>query len=204
MWKYDINSSLEIKQEGKKYIILWQHPLTGEFRKCEAEPYQLLALKIVSDDLDIKELSVEEGVHPQYFYKILLAAERDGLLIKKESLIKRGDTVFENAWFPSDIYKVADVFVLQWHITNRCNYSCLHCYNDLSVPELTLDQAFYILDSFYDFCNLMGVHGQISFTGGNPFLYPYFFDVYYKAFTLGFSLAILGNPVEEDELKKVG
>ena len=45
--------------------------------------------------------------------------------------------------------------------------------------------------------------GAISFTGGNPFLYPRFTELYRAASERGFILAILGNPVPREALEKI-
>ncbi len=45
--------------------------------------------------------------------------------------------------------------------------------------------------------------GQVSFTGGNPFLHPNFFDFYRAAAQLGFGSIILGNPVAEAKLEEL-
>lgn len=51
-----------------------------------------------------------------------------------------------------------------------------------------------------EFCLQHYVYGQISFSGGNPFLHPNFFELYRAAGERNLSPAILGNPVSEDQL----
>jgi selenobiotic family peptide radical SAM maturase len=65
------------------------------------------------------------------------------------------------------------------------------------------DTAIAILDDFYDFCQQMHVKGQVTFTGGNPMLYPHFFDVYQAAFDRGFGMAILGNPTPIEQVERL-
>jgi len=68
-------------------------------------------------------------------------------------------------------------FVFQWHITHRCNLRCQHCYQedynkDLGKEELT--------DIFYKILEYVSEHnyiGHINFTGGEPLLSSYFFDL---------------------------
>jgi radical SAM protein with 4Fe4S-binding SPASM domain len=65
-----------------------------------------------------------------------------------------------------------DIFYVQWHITDACNLRCRHCYqntysnkNDLSLIELK-SIAGEILSTFSEW----GKKGDISITGGEPFL----------------------------------
>jgi selenobiotic family peptide radical SAM maturase len=68
---------------------------------------------------------------------------------------------------------------------------------------MALDTARAILDDFYDFCRRMHVRGQVTFTGGNPLLYPHFDDVYRTASQFGFGIAILGNPTPIDRIREL-
>jgi radical SAM protein with 4Fe4S-binding SPASM domain len=63
------------------------------------------------------------------------------------------------------------VFILQMHITDRCNLRCTHCYqNDLKSSEVTADQIVRIVDQFCALCQQLGRKGQLTFTGGEPFV----------------------------------
>ena len=95
------------------------------------------------------------------------------------------------------------VFTLQWHITQACDLHCRHCYDRSSRTSLSLKQSLKVLEDLKAFCRTMSVKGHISFTGGNPFLYPHFFEVYQEANEKGFSTAILGNPVSRKEIEKM-
>jgi selenobiotic family peptide radical SAM maturase len=53
------------------------------------------------------------------------------------------------------------------------------------------------------FCRERFVRGQVSFTGGNPFLSPDFDALYETATELGLAAAILGNPVPRERLERV-
>jgi hypothetical protein len=53
------------------------------------------------------------------------------------------------------------------------------------------------------FCRERFVRGQVSFTGGNPFLSPDFDALYETAAELGLAAAILGNPVPRERLERV-
>lgn len=103
-------------------------------------------------------------------------------------------------------------FHLQWHITERCNLNCSHCYQD---PELMSEEASFenlvcILDNFVDLIkkwNLPKRAVRVSITGGEPLIRNNFFDFLekvesYKEF---FKYGILTNGVliNEEKLEKI-
>ena len=78
---------------------------------------------------------------------------------------------------------VPDRLVLQWHIADRCNLRCVHCYQeDISISEPSWDQLVHILEQYKQILNywwrVIGkrVSGHINITGGEPFLRRDFFD----------------------------
>jgi selenobiotic family peptide radical SAM maturase len=91
-------------------------------------------------------------------------------------------------------------FTLQWHLTNACPEACRHCYDRSTPSPLSLTQALDVLRQLQSFCARHDVGGGVCFTGGDPFLYPHFFDVYRAAVDRGFDVSILGNPVPADAL----
>jgi selenobiotic family peptide radical SAM maturase len=93
-------------------------------------------------------------------------------------------------------YLSTDCFTIQWHITNECDYHCLHCYNRDRGRRVTMEEGMSILDGLADFCRERNAAGQVSFTGGNPFLHPDFFALYREASLRGFTTIVLGNPVD--------
>lgn len=61
-------------------------------------------------------------------------------------------------------------FVIQWHITGRCNLRCKHCYMAEYNKDLESNQLvtiFYQIKEFLDGNNFIG---HINFTGGEPFI----------------------------------
>ena len=97
----------------------------------------------------------------------------------------------------------ADKFTLQWHLTHACDLHCLHCYDRSKLAGPKLHQAMAVLDELERFCEAHEVRGNVCLSGGNPFLYKGFFDVYASAAERGFGLSILGNPVGEEELDRL-
>lgn len=70
-------------------------------------------------------------------------------------------------------------FYFQWHITNLCNFSCLHCYqsdfskkDDLDFPGLKK-----VADNFLNVLKKWDKRAIINLTGGEPFLKPELFEL---------------------------
>jgi MoaA/NifB/PqqE/SkfB family radical SAM enzyme len=62
-------------------------------------------------------------------------------------------------------------FYFQWHITERCNRSCTHCYqNGRPAAELPLDKLLEIAGKMDEASAKWGRMGTISLTGGEPFI----------------------------------
>ncbi|MDD5146034.1 MAG: radical SAM protein [Candidatus Pacebacteria bacterium] len=64
-------------------------------------------------------------------------------------------------------------FIFQWHITERCNWRCRHCYQEhTKMPkDLTLDQLFHIFDQFLFLIKKWQLSPQkttLSIAGGEP------------------------------------
>jgi radical SAM protein with 4Fe4S-binding SPASM domain len=93
--------------------------------------------------------------------------------------------------------------LLQWHITERCNLRCTHCYQDAySGKELGLRDLLRILEQFKDFLQFWRseqsqpqMRGHITITGGEPFVRRGFLDLLevFAANRQHFSFAILTN-----------
>ncbi len=68
--------------------------------------------------------------------------------------------------------------LLQWHVTERCNFRCAHCYQEgYAGEELPLDGLLSLLEQFSDLLarrrrDLPGLpyRGRLTLTGGEPFV----------------------------------
>ncbi len=100
-------------------------------------------------------------------------------------------------------FNAAQVFSLQWHLTQACDLHCRHCYDRTARTIPSLTQGLEVLRQLQDFCQKRRVAGQVSFTGGNPFLHPNFFEFYRAAADLGFGTVVLGNPVADEKLEQL-
>ena len=63
-------------------------------------------------------------------------------------------------------------FILQFHITERCNLRCKHCYQEDKYlnQEMTLEQKKNVIDMFGKAAKAWAVKGIINFTGGEPLI----------------------------------
>ena len=78
-------------------------------------------------------------------------------------------------------------FHFQWHITERCNLRCKHCYQDPSFlkQEVSTRELFKILEDFIKQIktwDLPKERVRISFTGGEPFIRKDFFKLLEKCY----------------------
>jgi radical SAM protein with 4Fe4S-binding SPASM domain len=93
--------------------------------------------------------------------------------------------------------------LLQWHVTERCNLRCAHCYQEgYSGEELRFQDLLKVLDQYKELlarwrcaAKRHKVSGHITVTGGEPFVrrdFPDLLDVF-AANRKHFSFAILTN-----------
>jgi radical SAM/SPASM domain protein of ACGX system len=99
---------------------------------------------------------------------------------------------------------MAGSFGLQWHITNRCDQRCKHCYIfnsgiPVGIRESDINEARYILDDFARFCTKVDKTPNISLTGGDPILSPFFWTIVEMIHDMGIKFCILGNPFHVNE-----
>lgn len=67
--------------------------------------------------------------------------------------------------------------LLQWHVTERCNLDCAHCYQERDPGlERPFEDLLKVLDQFIVLLDRIGPQsrGHITLTGGEPFLRPDF------------------------------
>jgi selenobiotic family peptide radical SAM maturase len=105
----------------------------------------------------------------------------------------------ERWWFG----RTCRTFTLQWHLTNDCAARCRHCYDrsDRSAP--TLAQALAVIDSLLAFCRRERVAPRLSLSGGDPLLYPHFWDLYAAVAAARIPSAILGNPLPAESIARL-
>ena len=86
-----------------------------------------------------------------------------------------------------------DEFYFQWHITEKCNMRCNHCYqaNYNSKNEMSLHELKGVADEISRTLNKWKKKGRIALTGGEPLISP-------KLFPLAKHLE------KSDEIEKIG
>jgi len=88
-------------------------------------------------------------------------------------------------------------FGFQWHITNRCNLRCTHCYQEdySGSNELDIDGLKQIADEIIRTLAKWGKTGDIAVTGGEPLLKEEVFPLinYLESFDEISSVDILSN-----------
>lgn len=94
-------------------------------------------------------------------------------------------------------------FHVQFHITNRCNLKCKHCYegNIDNYTDWDFDEFVSAIEKLWDCFEKWGVKGEISLIGGEPTLHPRFYDIVNYLNSRGdvFGISILTNGVNIDE-----
>lgn len=90
-------------------------------------------------------------------------------------------------------------FGMQWHITDRCDQRCKHCYiyqgkEKDYICELPLDTLEKILDNFIESCKLMECDPVLTITGGDPLLYSKVWEFLEIVKSKNVPFSILGNP----------
>ncbi|MFC1884744.1 thio(seleno)oxazole modification radical SAM maturase SbtM [Thermodesulfobacteriota bacterium] len=188
---------------GGEMVLVWRHPETGSIRVQEAFEEDLLALKMLIENIDADEIAAAGGVPIGAVDMAVDRAVDKGLILRPESRIRRDTSIISVEPAGDQRENSAEVFTLQWHVTQACDLHCKHCYDRSDRSPLKMDQALKILDDFRAFCRSRYVHGQVSFSGGNPLLYPNFTDLYRATSERGMGIAILGNPATRVQLEKL-
>lgn len=90
-------------------------------------------------------------------------------------------------------------FFIQWHVTERCNLKCRHCYQNEALPEMTCSQ---ICDGISNICAAIeswieeyniDISPVIHFTGGEPLIRRDIFQINRHAQNSGLSVSFMSN-----------
>ena len=187
-------------EAGEEHVLVREMPLTGKICLSAATEEDLLVLKMVGERIGAGTVAALGSLPVRAVYDALDRAGAKGLVISPPTEITREATFMADG---TRAYMGAHVFTLQWHLTQRCDLACRHCYDRTDRQELPLERSLGILDDFGRFCETKHVRGAVTFTGGNPFLYPRFAALYKAAVDRGFAVAILGNPTERAVLEEL-
>ncbi len=91
-------------------------------------------------------------------------------------------------------------FIIQWHLTEKCNLKCRHCYQEgKHVEEMTLPEIKRVVRDLTETIRAWQDRYQLEFspsfniTGGEPFLREDFFEILETLAETGFDLYVLSN-----------
>ena len=190
-------------EPGEEFVLVWRDPKARQPRVEVASNEDLLILKMVVEELK-PEIVAAEGELPVGAVDAAIdrAAAR-GIVLQPQSRIRRDPNSFLIREDTDESFLSSPTFALQWHITQACDLHCKHCYDRSSRSPLKLEKAIGILDDLRSFCQSRHVRGHVSFTGGNPLLYPHFSDLYCAAAERDFAIAILGNPAPGERIEEL-
>jgi selenobiotic family peptide radical SAM maturase len=204
-WKYlpeFLSDRYVIPKPGEDYVLVLVRPGAKHPEVRKAGASDLLALKLVVEDIDSRKAAFQGNVSVGAIDELLYRAVQRGLIIVPPSRIRRTED-FPKGDIKDPEFFSSPTFTLQWHITQTCDLNCRHCYDRSDRHKMTLKQAIRVLDDFYDFCQAHHVFGQVSFSGGNPLLYPHFDRIYRETADRGFMIAVLGNPMHRGPIEKM-
>lgn len=98
---------------------------------------------------------------------------------------------------------------MNWMITGRCNYNCLHCFNAKDNAPLQSEWSLEEANKLLDEAQKCGING-FTVTGGEPMAHKHFFEILRGIYDRGmyvFELNTNGfyiNQAALDEMKEIG
>ncbi len=197
----EISHSTPIREE--EFILIWRDPATASIKTETATSEDLLVLKIAAEGIEPETVADKGNIPETAVTAALDRAVGRGILLKPRSLIRRDPSSLYISHQIDERFISAELFTLQWHITQACDLHCKHCYDRSERSPLKMKDALKILDDLYSFCKSRNVRGHVSFSGGNPLIYPRFSEIYRAASERGFSIAILGNPSSYQKISEL-
>ncbi len=103
-------------------------------------------------------------------------------------------------------------FFIQWHLTERCNLRCRHCYQEATpTKDMNADQVKQEIDGAADMFKAweeeqdISVSPSIHFTGGEPLIHLGLWSILAHAAAKGFRTALLSNGtlITEENANKI-
>lgn len=184
-------------------MLVWFDPASGRSRAQPADQRTLTALKIVSEEQPMGSTALEYKVNLAELHRAVDQSASRGLILSPRTRLGRDPEIFQPHAKSFERFMHPRVFTLQWHITQACDLNCKHCYDRSSRSPMPLESAFYVLDELEKFCTGNNVRAKVTFTGGNPLLYPHFDQLYLETVKRGFPVNILGNPASRQRLEQL-
>lgn len=90
---------------------------------------------------------------------------------------------------------IKNFLTIQWHVTEKCNNQCRHCYMTREKKELSCEEMLKILKNIDDFEKKWNFEiRNYIITGGDPFLYDNIEFLFKELKKRNKNITILGNP----------
>ncbi|MGN0813049.1 MAG: radical SAM protein [Candidatus Coproplasma sp.] len=149
-------------------------------------------------------LSLCDGLHEIAESELTKNLERRGMIFP----VQRGEEtltdwqkplVCDNRYMPS----------MNWMITGRCNYNCLHCFNAKDNAPLQSEWSLEEANALLDEAQKCGING-FTITGGEPMAHKHFFEILQGIYSRGmyvFELNTNGFYIDQtalDKFKQIG
>ncbi len=85
--------------------------------------------------------------------------------------------------------------VVNYHITNRCNYHCAYCFGKFDVQtDPSIDDAKQVVDNVTSYFAQNNItNGRINFAGGEPLLYNHLDELIEYTADLGIEVSLVTN-----------
>lgn len=170
--KDHIHASEVITPQGSELLIYDTVTETGRHPDKATFNFLTLASGTKSFQQIIKELSQQSGEPlEQIWPNLITLAEK----MVEVGLLKVSTSPFTPRTPPPSVALVCRLEGISFETTRKCNLHCKHCYSDSGAPrrdELTVEEIKRLMDHIA----AMGVL-SITFTGGEPLLHPYLFEL---------------------------
>lgn len=126
------------------------------------------AQRLTKDEYEL--LTQCDGLHDLTQTPVLEKMLRSGMVSPCEKGEKKltawQNMICDNRYFPA----------MNWMITGKCNYNCLHCFNAADNSPLQSEWSLDEADRLLDMVRECGING-FTITGGEPMLHKNFFDM---------------------------
>lgn len=121
----------------------------------------------------------------------------------------QGEAMTVSDWNRPRMYMNRYFPAMNWMITGKCNYNCIHCFNAADnaplMSEWSMEEAEHLLDQARD-CGI----NAFTLTGGEPMLHKHFFDILEGIYARGMYVEELNtnghfiNQKALDRMKAIG
>ena len=149
----------------------------------------------ISELYDISQDDIEEFINVLYEEGVIMVNDSYYIPTSEESTqSKRSQEDFEGQIM--QIYQDKGlIYSVTFELTYACNEKCIHCYANYPTDSnkehpLTINQIKKVISDFH---KMKCMH--ITFTGGDPFMFKEFTDLFVYTRNMGFSCDIFTNGV---------